>query len=446
MLSIGIDFGTTNSSVAVYDGNRVQLLDIDARAPDPRVMRSLIYFERSGEMHFGRGALDLYLEQNTGRSVRYEMRRVGEIQMTFAEIGTLIKDAFALIDVNEPGRLFQSLKRFLPVSYFKATNVYGHDYTVEELLSVLARHLIDRIEALIGTELDELTVGWPVRFSTDDNAERLARDRTREAWRLAGPQRVSFVEEPVAAIHHFAHEKELRTDANVLVFDFGGGTLDVCIGKVSRGAVEVLATNGVALGGDLLDSRLVETELTPLFGEHARYRRTGLPLPRSLFNHLNSWQSLLELNKPEPLHLIQRARVESDQPDQFRALETLVARNYGLHFFQAVERAKVQLSTGQLASVQLDAPELKLSHPVSRSVFEAAIGPQVRQARECVLAAVEQAGMSPEEITLALTTGGSSLIPAFRRMLRACLPGALLQDSEVFTSVAAGLAVSGRGG
>ncbi|HLF80022.1 MAG TPA: Hsp70 family protein, partial [Dehalococcoidia bacterium] len=197
MLSIGVDFGTSNSSVAVYDGTHLRLLDVDPQAPDPRVMRSLIYFERSGEMHFGRRALSSYLEQNTGRPVRYEMRRVGEIQMTFAEIGTLVKDAFALIDVNEPGRLFQSLKRFLPVTYFQATNVFGRDYTVEELLSLLAREIISASERLLGEPVEELTVGWPVRFSDDPRADQLARNRAKEAWRLAGARSVTFVEEPV---------------------------------------------------------------------------------------------------------------------------------------------------------------------------------------------------------------------------------------------------------
>ncbi|MCH8066652.1 MAG: Hsp70 family protein, partial [Chloroflexi bacterium] len=119
MLSIGIDFGTSNSSVAAYDpsagGNAVRLLPIDARASDPRVMRSLLYIPRDGEIVAGQRALDLYTEQNTGREVKMERRYLGEVKMVFSDM-TVVKDAYAMVDVNEPGRLFQSLKRFLAVT------------------------------------------------------------------------------------------------------------------------------------------------------------------------------------------------------------------------------------------------------------------------------------------------------------------------------------------
>ena len=142
MLCVGVDFGTSNSSAAVYDGGVIRLLPLDRSASDPCVMRSLVYIERSGDVWSGQSALSRYLEQNTGRAVHYEMCRVGEVTMVFAEVGTVVQDALALLDVSEPGRLFQSLKRFLPVTSFRATNVFGVHYTVEELLSLLARELL----------------------------------------------------------------------------------------------------------------------------------------------------------------------------------------------------------------------------------------------------------------------------------------------------------------
>ena len=106
MLSVGIDFGTTNSSVAAFDGKGNRLLALDERAPNPEVMRSLLYMTREGEIFAGQKALDLYTEQNTGREVRLERRYIGEVKMVFSDM-TVVKDAFALVDVNEPGRLFQ---------------------------------------------------------------------------------------------------------------------------------------------------------------------------------------------------------------------------------------------------------------------------------------------------------------------------------------------------
>src|SRR4029453_13657690 len=102
MLCVGVDFGTSNSSAAVYDGNLIRLLPLDREASDPCVMRSLVYIERSGDVWFGQSALSRYLEQNTGRAVRYEMQRVGEVTMVFADIGTRVEDGVALLDVREP--------------------------------------------------------------------------------------------------------------------------------------------------------------------------------------------------------------------------------------------------------------------------------------------------------------------------------------------------------
>jgi hypothetical chaperone protein len=443
MLCVGVDFGTSNSSAAVYDGRSIRLLPLDREAADPCVMRSLVYIERSGDVWFGQNALSRYLEHNTGRAVHYEMRRVGEVTMVFAEVGTVVQDAFALIDVNEPGRLFQSLKRFLPVTSFRATNVFGLHYTIEELLSLLARELLSGIRAALGQSFTSLAVGWPVRFSEDPAADSLARQRLREAWRLAGIADVHFVEEPVAAIRHFAVRNPLEDARHVLVFDFGGGTLDICVARISDDGAHTLATRGVAIGGDLLDSRIVETQLTPLFGDGAVQRSTGLPLPRYIINRLRSWQTLLELNTPQNMELIRRLKREFNRPEQLAALETLVEKNYGVAFFQAVEAAKVSLSGDLETEVRLVNEDLYLQHSLTRAAFEAAIGPQVRAARECVELSVSAAGLAPDEIDRVLTTGGSSRIPAFRRMVRETLPRAKLQESDLFTSVASGLAVSG---
>jgi hypothetical chaperone protein len=251
------------------------------------------------------------------------------------------------------------------------------------------------------------------------------------------------VEEPIAAISHFAVQAETRRRENVLVFDFGGGTLDVCVARLDGGRAVPLATAGAPIGGDLLDSRIVETRMAPLFGEEATYRKTGLPLPRHLFRRLQSWQTLSELNKPEYMELIRRARFECDQPDRLGRLETLVSRNYGPAFFQAVEQAKVTLSTEMLAEVTLNDSGLDISQRLTRDEFVAAAGPQLRAAAATAGEAVTKAGLEAGEINLIVTTGGSSLIPAFQAMLRETFPHAAIEASDAFTSVASGLAVDG---
>ena len=467
MLSIGIDFGTSNSSVAVFDasaplsagGQRVRLLPIDRHARDPQVMRSLLYITRGGEIVAGQRALDLYTEQNTGREVRMERRYVGEVKMVFSDNMTVVKDAYALVDVNEPGRLFQSLKRFLSVTSFKKTNVFGNEYQLEDLVATLAQHMVRAAEAALGQRIDAVTVGRPVRFSDDDRKDAAARRRLEEAWARVGIAKVRFLEEPVAAAHHYAAEARLA-GGRVLVFDFGGGTLDITVARAVEGGIEVLATGGVPIGGDLLDSRIMETRIAPHFGRGAYYMPEGasgpsgsaelaeasgrgLPVPNHLFSRLRSWQSIVELNRPDLLELIRGARRTSDRPKELTALEALVTRNRGLELFRAIEEAKIALSDEASAVVRLQRYQIDVAEEVSRSEFEAAIAAQVRAAHACVLGAVEEAGCEPEQIEAVITTGGSSLIPAFRRTLREALPRATLTATGTFTSVAAGLALAG---
>jgi hypothetical chaperone protein len=441
MLSIGIDFGTSNSSVAAWDGERLRLLDLDRHARNPQVMRSLLYITREGEIVAGQRALDLYTEQNTGREVKLERRYIGEVKMIFSDM-TVVKDAFALVDVNEPGRLFQSLKRFLAVTSFKKTNVWGTEYRLEDLVAALAKEMVRAAEETLGQRIDRMVVGRPVRFSDDDKKNEAATKRLADAWSLVGLDRVCFVEEPVGAARHYAAEASLAIGQRVLIFDFGGGTLDVTVASASRDGINVLATGGVPIGGDILDTRIMETRIAAHFGKAARYPN-GQALPAHLFSRLRSWQTIVELNRPELLAIIQKARRETDQPGQLASLETLVTRNYGLDLFRAIESAKIDLSSEDETVVRSPHWEIQLDEPLTRDQFEAAIAVQLRAARDCVLATLESAGCSPDEIEVVVTTGGSSLIPAFRDVLHKALPRAALSEADTFTSVAAGLAMSG---
>jgi hypothetical chaperone protein len=166
-------------------------------------------------------------------------------------------------------------------------------------------------------------------------------------------------------------------------------------------------------------------------------------VPGHLFARLRSWQSIVELNRPELLSLIREAKRTADRPRELGRLEALVTRNFGLAVFRAIEEAKIELSTAEDAAVRVPHWEIDLEEPISRGELEAAIAAQVRSAKACVLGAVEQAGCDPTEIKTVITTGGSSLIPAFRRMLSEALPGAALAEADTFTSVAAGLALAG---
>jgi len=112
-MRIGLDFGTTNSGAAAFDGHRVRVFPLDPTSPDPTVIRSRLYVTRDQQVFIGREAIDAYYRQNVGRPSRMVRQYVGEIEMTFAELPTIVKDVYVLVDELTPGRLLHSLKSVL---------------------------------------------------------------------------------------------------------------------------------------------------------------------------------------------------------------------------------------------------------------------------------------------------------------------------------------------
>lgn len=444
-LSVGLDFGTSNSSVAVYDGGTPRLLPLDPAAPDATVLRSLLYLTRAGERFAGQQALDRYLVDNLGRAVKLERRYVGDITMTFAGVGTITTEAHALVDANEPGRLFQSIKTVLPDRVFKKTSLFGVDLTAEDLVQLLAGEIMERATQLLGEPIRRLTVGRPVRFAEGEAEQRLALVRLERAFARFGVERVAFLEEPVAAALSYARaEGAAERDGPAVVFDFGGGTLDVTVVDVEQHATKVLATGGVPVGGDLLDRRIVEVRMLRHFGEGATFGPTHLPVPQHVLRRLLDWQTAFLMNRPETLTLIDEMIRTGSRPRELTNLRRLVTHNYGGLLFQVVEQGKRRLSTSGHTAIELRREELDVHDVLTREEFEGMIRDQHRRVSECVRDTVARACVAPEAVQTVVTTGGSSRIPLFRRTLQQQFVQARLVEQDAFTSVAAGLAIAGH--
>ena len=108
-MRIGLDFGTTNSGAAAFDGHRLHIFPLDPASPAPTVARSTLYITRDQQSFVGQEAIDTYYRQNVGRPSRMVRQYVGEIEMTFAELPTMVKDVYVLVDELMPGRLLHSL-------------------------------------------------------------------------------------------------------------------------------------------------------------------------------------------------------------------------------------------------------------------------------------------------------------------------------------------------
>ncbi len=439
-MQLGLDWGTTNSSAALYDGRKVRLVTLDPVNAVPSVLRSALFISREGDVSLGRAAIDRYTEGNVGREIEYKLVYVGTTELTFAEIGTVQQALYTEIDANAPGRLFLSIKLALADPTYTGTIIFGARWTIEELVALMLRRIAEQVRAETGETIDEIVIGRPVHYSDEARNDQVAMQRMRAAAELAGLRNVQFLAEPTAAA--LTYRRRSNHEQHLLVFDFGGGTLDVTISRVApNGRRTILATDGVPVGGDLLDQRVVMGKLHPHFGAGAELGPRRLPLPAFLLDHLAGWQSIVEMHNPRTLEIIDEAILTGNRPKQLRALRALVRENYGLPLYEMVERAKRELSEVKETQLRMDVSDIHFSEPLERWDFERLIGPDVRAIDACLERALGAAGLRARDIDVVLRTGGSSCVPRFVRLLEEKFGSDRLYDdgAGIFTSVATGL-------
>jgi len=207
-MRIGVDFGTTHTAAALYDGQSIRFIPLDPENHTPPMLRSLIYIDRSHHHRLGLEAARVFLEQDTGRPVILEEKMVGTIENTVgshegSEPIHIVYDVTIQDDVGMRGRLLQSIKTGLRSSSYQGTNIFGRFYRLEELIALILGYVRQQAESALDQEVRTVTLGRPVRFATSPEEDRQAEDRLRHAAQIAGFQMVDFVPEPVAAARFY---------------------------------------------------------------------------------------------------------------------------------------------------------------------------------------------------------------------------------------------------
>ena len=438
---LGLDFGTTNSGAAIYDGHRVHVLALDEAGADPRVVRSVLYITREHQVFIGKRAIDTYYNQNIGRPSRMMRQFVGEIEMTFAEVGTFVKDVYVLVDEFAPGRLLRSLKSEL-ASPYEGTSVLGRFYSLEELIALYLRQIRERAESAIGCSVHSVVLGRPVSFVGSAGAadDQRAQQRLRQAAEMAGFAHVSFELEPVAAALHY--ELSISQPQTIAVFDSGGGTLDITVMRVGEpGKQQVYATGGLGIAGDVFDQRIVEGTLLEHLGQGSTYSEDRVPFPNAYTDAMANWQTVLELSRPDALHFMGVAQLSSSHPARVRALQSLVVNNYAGQVFDEVEKAKIRLSESYMSVIRFAGQDVNLWQPLTRSQFVALIAAETSRVEACLRETIASSGLEPGDIDAVVRTGGSAQIPCFVEMLGRVFGSDKVVLSNAFSSVTSGLAL-----
>src|SRR5688500_406607 len=343
---IGIDLGTTNSVVAVMEGNEPKVI---VNAEGSRITPSVVGFAKNGERLVGQVAKRQAVTnpENTVFSIKRFMGR-------------------KFNEVNEEMTM-------VPYHVVQAPNgdvridVQGKMYSPPEISAMILQKLKQAAEDYLGEKVERAVITVPAYFN---DAQRQA---TKDAGRIAGLQVDRLVNEPTAAALAYGLDK--KTNEQIAVYDFGGGTLDISSHEVGDGVVEVKATNGdTRLGGDNLDQRVID------------------------------WL-LAEFKKDQGIDL-------GKDPMAMQRLK------------EAAEKGKIELSTAQDTEINLpfitaDATGPKhLNIRLTRSKLEQLVDDLIKRSVGPVKQALKDAGLEAKDIDEVVLVGGQTRMPAIQQVVR----------------------------
>jgi hypothetical chaperone protein len=420
--AIGIDFGTTNSSIACANG----LGEV-----------SLAHFPHQGELTASYRSL-LYLEQRKERGISALKSWSGP------------EGIERYLSADHKGRLVQSLKSFLSSRSLQSTDVFGRKYTLEHLIASILRDLREKASSYFGVPVTAAVVGRPVRFVGAESSEDdlYAETRLQKAFEIAGFKLVEFELEPVAAARYY--ESTLDHDELILIGDFGGGTSDFSLVHVrpdarrrGRRAADLLGNAGVGVAGDSFDAKLIRHLVSPALGGGTEIRSMNrlLPVPSWIYGKLEHWHHLSFLKTKDVTDLLKRIHADAVEPQKIAALLYLIKEELGYPLHQAVQAVKCDLSNHSSALFRFVNGGVELAAEVQRSSFEAWISEELQRIESCLCSLLETSGVRPKDVDAVFLTGGSSFVPAVRRIFSSRFDERRVKTGNQFTSVAWGLAL-----
>jgi len=435
-IKIGLDFGTSNSGVAIYDGTRVRLLPVDPQNILPEVIKTVLYVTREYRCMIGHEALEAYYRDNVDRQRRFVKQWAGEIDVYNADMH-YVRDIYVYVDELQPGRLLQYLKTALRRDGYEGTRIFERHFTVGNLAKTYLSLLKGRAEEVLGEPIEAVTLGRPVKFSEFQELDKKAEETLRQAAHEAGFKEVDFELEPVAAA--LAYEQSITEPQKVVIFDFGGGTLDIAVMRIGDPHHrKVYASGGVDIAGSDFDRTIIEKRMLPHFG----FGQVGLhPEIMEMIHAIPDWMALPELGTPQNRNILEKAIQAGTAPVRLKALESLIYNDLAFTFYNRVEAAKIALSSEGATVISLEDKDIALWELYARYQFESDIRHYLADVEKVLLDTIAESGLEPAEIDAVVKTGGSSGIPLFTYMLARVFGAEKVKASSQFSSVVAGLAI-----
>jgi hypothetical chaperone protein len=407
----GLDFGTSNTTLALHLDGRAMLCPLEG---DAVTLPSAVFFDfEEHVVRYGRDAVRTYVD-------------------------------------GAEGRLLRALKSVLGSQLINETTlVQRKRVEIRAIIGLFVRHVkavAERYLAGRGGGLDSVVLGRPVRFVDDDDAaDRQAESELVAIAKSEGFRHVETQFEPIAAA--LTYEQSLDREELSLVVDLGGGTSDFVIARLSPQrarqsdrAADILGRSGVHIGGTDFDRRLSIDRAMPHLGYDVRLGPKRLPMPRHLFHDLATWHKIQFLYTPQNHAYLRTVLPTADHPELVRRLMYVLTRHKGHQIAGEVEAAKIALSDAAEAALRLPL------HPsIEVTVTRTDLGRAVHEDTTRILDAVDRccraAEVGPERLQSIFLTGGSTGIPAVRERILAHVPNARPVDGDRFGSVGLGLAI-----
>lgn len=410
--SCGIDFGTSNSAIAISDeaAAHIRLIPVEDDSP---TIPSALFFATDKTTTMGAAAERAYLQGTEGRFMR-SLKRV---------LGTGLMD--------------------------QGTRVNGKRMGFDQIISLFLRRMKNGAEEQLNRPLEHVVMGRPVHFSnTDAGADDRAEAQLESIAKMVGFKHIAFQYEPIAAA--FAHEAGLDREQLALVVDIGGGTSDITVirlrpqaggaSKAGDRGKDILANAGVRVGGNDFDKQLSIHHFMPELGYGTTYGAKNLTLPRADFHDISEWSKVNLVYQSNALRYYSGLLRDAHAPDKLERFIALMEAEAGHRLLGAVEHSKIALTQQESHEQPLPyiAPELAIQ--VSRAGLNSAIAAEIDAIDTTITDCLKDSGVTGTEISLVILTGGSTEIPHLQDSITQRFAHAQISQDNKLSSVALGLA------
>jgi hypothetical chaperone protein len=414
--ALGLDFGTTNSVVALADGQGGT---------------QLVAFGDAGDAVF-RSALCFWEEERGWNGIAHEA-------------GPWAIDEYLQSPLDS--RFIQSFKSVAASPLFERAMIFNKPFRFEDMGRLFLQRLVTHAGGALDARPRRIIVGRPVEYAGARPDPELARQRY-DAMLAAFGTEIYYVHEPLGAAHSYA--SRLTEPATILVADFGGGTTDFSIVRVAepgspRRCVP-LASSGIGIAGDRFDYRIVDRLVLPLLGKGSRYRSFDklLEIPGGYFADFGDWSRLAMMRNRRTIEEIRRLQRDAERPDLIGRMIALIEHEQGFPLYDAVGKLKRALSGSDRAEFHFAGGGIEIGADVRRADFEQWIADDLRRIEVAMDQALARAGTAPEAVDRVFLTGGSSLIPAIRTLFDRRFGEDRIATGGELTSIAHGLALIGE--